>query len=158
MSCYNYFLSILHNLLWVYWFNPLRSKVYLAIFLTNFDFTFIFNLWKICLPCLVWCHCFQHNLTYLICFLFFVFHFDISYLLGSLGLFPSLYFWDFWMVLYCTVFEFIMSFESSFSFCFLITCLFSQFSFAPWLSWSLVVLPRSLCLSVVCFQHKVCVP
>lgn len=156
MSCYNYFLSILHNLLWVYWFNRLRSKVYLAIFwlilILPLYLTFE-NLFT--LPCLVSLFSAQPHISDL----FFVFHFDISYLLGSLGLFPSLYFWDFWMViLYCMVFEFIMSFESSFSFCFLITCFFSQFSFAPWLSWSLVVLPRSLCLSVVCFQHKVCVP
>ena len=46
------------------------------LFLTTFDFTIIFHL-KNYLPCLVWCHYFQHNLTCVTVQLFF--HFDILY-------------------------------------------------------------------------------
>lgn len=45
-------------------------------FLTTLGFTFIFHL-KNSLPCLVWCHCFQHNLTCGKQVIFF--HFDILY-------------------------------------------------------------------------------
>ena len=45
-------------------------------FLTTFDFTTVFQL-KNYLPCLVWCHYFQHNLTWVTVQL--LFHFDILY-------------------------------------------------------------------------------
>ena len=46
------------------------------LFLTTLDFTIIFHL-KNYLPCLVWCHYFQHNLTCVTVQLFF--QFDVLY-------------------------------------------------------------------------------